>query len=166
MGDDIRIEGEEKDCEDSGERAGAFPGHPVEKIRGEETEEDDGETREKNEEIGVIAETVEEEGPDIPLFVDALGPERIGDGEDRREREEEEPDEVLQEWRMLVIDTHISIADIAVGCGNMRPFIVGGGIGPGRPEREPEENGEHERYDDCRVMLHELKELMHKFYRR
>lgn len=64
---------------------------------------------------------------------------------------------------MLVIDAHIAIADRAVGCRNMRPFIVGGGVGPGGSEGESEEDREYEGEDDTRMALHELEELMHRF---
>lgn len=157
VGDDIRIEGKEENGEDAGESADAFSRYPIEEICGEERKEDDGETGEEDEKVGIIAESIEKERPDIPLFIHPLGPQGIGDRKSRIEREEGESDDILQKWWVLVIDTHVAIADRAIGCGDMRPFIIGRGVRPGRSEGEPEEDSEYERDDDCRVALYELE---------
>lgn len=83
VGDDIRIEGEEEDSEDAGEHPSTLPSHPVEEVCGEETDEDDRETGEEDDEIRIVAGSVEEERPDIPLLIHSFGPEGVVQGEDR-----------------------------------------------------------------------------------
>ena len=88
VGDDIRIEGIEEYREKSCDGAGALFRKAVEEIGCEESDENDRETREENDEIGVIAEAVHEEGTDIPLFIDTFSPQRTGNRKCRIQYEE------------------------------------------------------------------------------
>lgn len=160
--DDIWIEGIEEHGEYSGDRTRRFLRETIEEISREEAEEDDREAREEDEEIGVIQGTIEEECTDIPLLIDAFGPERVMDREGGLKDEEGEADEVLEERWVFIVDTHVAVPNIAEGGRNMGPFIVGGGIGPGGPERQSEEDGKHKRDDDGGSTLHELEEWVHR----
>ncbi len=162
VSDDIRIKNKEKNSKECSERTGAFFRISVEKICGEEAKKNNRKPREENDEIGVITKSVDEERPDIPLFVDALRPEWVIDGKCRLKEEEWEADEILQKRWVLVVDAHVTIPDIAVGCWDMRALIIGRGIIPGREERESEEDREHDGCYDGRTVLDGLKEMMHR----
>ncbi len=161
VSDDIGVKG----VEGEGEKASQYPTKgtsPQEKPESEEDREnDDREAREEENRIGVVtghlwSGAVDEHITHEPLFVVAGLPSVGFERKVEAEREEKQPGEIFDERWMFGIETHVAIADVAIGSWDMGSFIIGHGLLGRDHEGEDEVREENKEYKKDGVLFDEL----------
>ncbi len=171
---DIRIGDEEEEREESGERAPELARPSENHIPQEERDQNNRETRHKGDQVRIVSHAEEESVPEFPLrespvsdrsfgvlaLIDVLIaslPEDARDGEgELGECKEGESREILDERRMLGIDSHIEVFHVAVGRRDMRLLIHRGRIVPGELHRKRDKRNEECRDEPRSVFFEEF----------
>lgn len=158
VGDHVRVKGIEGDCKKSGERSAKLFGPEKEYDTKEDGNESDGEAGEEEDGVSIVtgdfrSRAVHKHVPNGPLFVVAILPLRGLEGKSQFERQEREPDEILQKGRVFGIESHIAVTDVAISSRNMGLLIVGHRFLRGNDEGEYEVKQEHGCYQPSGVFF-------------